>query len=80
MRNILIFAGIAAVFVIFALYCCKRRRDQAHERSGSDMARSQRSKLPLTEDDPNRSLLEAQQRKNKLVFVTNTEPNEDEEE
>ena len=39
-RNVLIFAGIASVFIIFALYCCKRRRDQAKKNSGSHMARS----------------------------------------
>ena len=78
LRNILIFAGIAAVFIAFSLYCCKRRRDQARANSGSDMARSQRSKLPLTEEDPNRSLLEAQERAKSLVFVESTEPDEEE--
>ena len=39
-RNVMIFAGLAAFFIVFSIYCCKRRRDQARQNSGSHMARN----------------------------------------
>lgn len=64
LRNGLIFSGIAALFLIFACYICKRRRDEAARNSGSQQAKRQRKHLPLTEEDPNNSLLESSQNQN----------------
>ncbi len=77
LRNFLIFSAFASVFILFACYICKKRRDEAANslNSGSQQARNQRKKLPLTEDDPNRSLLEAQQNQKALEFI-NTEDDE----
>mmetsp|Transcript_32892 Transcript_32892/g.40665 ORF Transcript_32892/g.40665 Transcript_32892/m.40665 type:complete len:285 (+) Transcript_32892:804-1658(+) len=35
LKNALIFSAIALIFTVFAIYCCKKRRDEARRLSGS---------------------------------------------
>jgi len=68
-RNGLIFAGISLAFIIFAICVCKRRAASDRRGSGSQAARGTRKKLTLTEEDPNRSLVEGQEGVSDLQFV-----------
>ena len=80
MLHLSLFAGVAFLFLVFACWMCKRRRAEERVESGSQQARKLRKNLPLTEEDPNRSLLEAQERQKeegRMQFITNVHDEDD---
>jgi len=57
----MIFACIFVAFMFFAACVCKRRcaeKNKGKDKLSSKAVRGNRKKLPLTEEDPNLSLIE----------------------
>ena len=79
LRDGLIYAGIAIIFIIAVCYAYKRRNDAEARNSGSQQARQYRKAYPVTEDDPNRSLILGQEEISNLKFIEGSDEEEEEE-